>query len=228
MQTAICPLQTPPQNPEWPPLFVSLTWLRFQPRVGPGGAACPTSAPPAAINSLTVHGNLGEVNGLAPVGPPDIPASLGVSFRLHEHPDVTSPLEVCAAWGVPLERTVKTLASVTLEDRLLLAALPGHARPRYGALPRAAGIRRGDLSPAGAGRPARAGMQPGGDAAGRGVSGVRGPDRGGVRRDGQQPGTGALRQRPARQQHRDRGGGAHGSRPGGRFGVHADPRPPGG
>lgn len=102
------------------------------------------------------------MNSLAPVGPPDILASLGVSFRLHEHPDVTSPLEVCVALGVPLERTVKTLAFVTPEDRLLLAALPGHARLRYGALARAAGIRRGDLSPAGAGRLARAGMQPGG------------------------------------------------------------------
>ncbi|MEV6112981.1 YbaK/EbsC family protein [Streptomyces sp. NPDC052109] len=51
---------------------------------------------------------------------------------------------------------------VTPEDRLLLAVLPGHARLRYGALARATGIRRGDLSPAGAGRPARAGMQPGG------------------------------------------------------------------
>ncbi|MEV6949262.1 YbaK/EbsC family protein [Streptomyces sp. NPDC051172] len=102
------------------------------------------------------------MNGLAPMGPPEILTSLGVSFRLHKHPDVTSPLEVCAALGIPLERTVKTLAFVTTEDRLLLAVLPGHARLRYGALARAAGIRRGDLSPADAGRLARAGMQPGG------------------------------------------------------------------
>ncbi|MFB7330559.1 aminoacyl-tRNA deacylase [Streptomyces adustus] len=102
------------------------------------------------------------MNGLAPLGPPEILASLGVSFRLHEHPDVTSPVEVCAALGVPLERTVKTLAFVTPEDRLLLAAVPGHARLRYGALARAAGVRRSDLSPADAGRLARAGMQPGG------------------------------------------------------------------
>jgi Cys-tRNA(Pro)/Cys-tRNA(Cys) deacylase len=109
-----------------------------------------------------VHGNLGEVNALAPIGPAEILASLGVSFRLHEHPDVTSPVEVCAALGVPLERTVKTLAFVIPEDRLLLAALPGHARLRYGALARAAGVRRGDLSAADAGRLAQAGMQPGG------------------------------------------------------------------
>ncbi|MFD7548772.1 YbaK/EbsC family protein [Streptomyces sp. NPDC059816] len=81
---------------------------------------------------------------------------------MHEHSDVTSPVEVCAALGVPLGRTVKTLAFVTPEDRLLLAALPGHARLRYGALARAAGVRRGDLSPADARRLARAGMQPGG------------------------------------------------------------------
>ncbi|MFI1705136.1 aminoacyl-tRNA deacylase [Streptomyces griseoruber] len=102
------------------------------------------------------------MNALPTVGPPEILASLGVSFRLREHPDVTSPVEVCAALGVPLERTVKTLAFVTPEDLLLLAVLPGHARLRYGALARAAGIRRSDLSPADAGRLARAGMQPGG------------------------------------------------------------------
>ncbi|EST25272.1 hypothetical protein M878_29360 [Streptomyces roseochromogenus subsp. oscitans DS 12.976] len=88
--------------------------------------------------------------------------ALGASFRLYEHPGVVDPVEVCAALGVPLERTVKTLAFVTPEDRLLLAALPGHARLRYGPLARAAGIRRGDLSPADAGRLARAGMRPGG------------------------------------------------------------------
>ncbi|MEU6548683.1 YbaK/EbsC family protein [Streptomyces sp. NPDC046915] len=102
------------------------------------------------------------MNGPAPIGPPEVLAALGASFRLLEHPDVISPLEVCAALGVPLQRTIKTLAFVTTEDRLLLAALPGHARLRYGALARAAGIRRGDLSPAGAGRLARAGMRPGG------------------------------------------------------------------
>ena len=102
------------------------------------------------------------MNDPAPIGPPEVLAALGVSFRLHEHPDVAGPLEVCAALGVPLERTVKTLAFVTPEDRLLLAALPGHARLRYGALARAAGVRRGDLSPADAGRLARAGMRPGG------------------------------------------------------------------
>ncbi|MER7792943.1 YbaK/EbsC family protein [Streptomyces sp. NPDC097640] len=102
------------------------------------------------------------MNALAPIGPPEILASLGVSFRLHAHPDVTSPVEVCAALGVPLERTVKTLAFVIPEDRLLPAALPGRARLRYGALARTAGVRRGDLPPADAGLLARAGMRPGG------------------------------------------------------------------
>ncbi|MFF3913099.1 aminoacyl-tRNA deacylase [Streptomyces sp. NPDC001852] len=102
------------------------------------------------------------MNAPAPLGPPEVLTALGVSFRLHEHPDVISPVEVCAALGVPLERTVKTLAFVTPEDRLLLAALPGHTRLRYGALARAAGLRRTDLSPADAGRLARAGMRPGG------------------------------------------------------------------
>ncbi|OIJ68074.1 aminoacyl-tRNA deacylase [Streptomyces mangrovisoli] len=102
------------------------------------------------------------MNAHAPAGPPHILAALGTPFRLHEHPDLVDPLDVCAALGVPLERTVKTLAFVTPEDRLLLAALPGHARLRYGALARAAGIRRADLAPAGAERLARAGMRPGG------------------------------------------------------------------
>jgi prolyl-tRNA editing enzyme YbaK/EbsC (Cys-tRNA(Pro) deacylase) len=102
------------------------------------------------------------VSDPAPVEPPDVLTALGASFRLYAHPGVVEPVEVCAALGVPLERTVKTLAFVTPEDRLLLAALPGHARLRYGLLARAAGIRRADLVPAGAGRLAQAGMRPGG------------------------------------------------------------------
>ncbi|MFF8401312.1 YbaK/EbsC family protein [Streptomyces sp. NPDC015684] len=88
------------------------------------------------------------MNAPAPLGPPDVLTALGASFLLHEHPDAVEPRDVCALLGVPLERTVKTLAFVTPGDRLLLAALPGHARLRYGALARAAGVRRGDLSPA--------------------------------------------------------------------------------
>ncbi|WP_367321872.1 aminoacyl-tRNA deacylase [Streptomyces sp. HUAS ZL42] len=95
-------------------------------------------------------------------GPVDTLVALGARFRLHEHPGAVEPRDVCAALGVPLERTVKTLAFVTPEDRLVLAALPGHARLRYGPLARAAGIRRTDLSPADAGRLARIGMRPGG------------------------------------------------------------------
>ncbi|WP_225847365.1 aminoacyl-tRNA deacylase [Streptomyces sp. HPF1205] len=98
----------------------------------------------------------------APTGPLKVLTALGVPFALHEHPGAVVPVEVCAALGVPLERTVKTLAFVTPDDRLVLAALPGHARLRYGALARAVGIRRTDLAPAGADRLARAGMLPGG------------------------------------------------------------------
>ncbi len=85
-----------------------------------------------------------------------------MSFGLHEQCEVTGPVAVCAASGVPLERTVKPMAFVIPEGRLLSAAPPGHARLRYGALARTAGIRRNDLSPADAGWPARAGMQPDG------------------------------------------------------------------
>jgi prolyl-tRNA editing enzyme YbaK/EbsC (Cys-tRNA(Pro) deacylase) len=85
-----------------------------------------------------------------------------VPFKLHEHPGVVGVVDVCAVLGVPVERTVKTLAFVTPEDRLVLAAMPGHARLRYGALARAVGVRRADLSPAGAERLALVGMRPGG------------------------------------------------------------------
>ncbi|MGQ5638173.1 MULTISPECIES: YbaK/EbsC family protein [unclassified Streptomyces] len=98
----------------------------------------------------------------APLEPPDVLAGLGLAFRLYGHPGVADPVEVCAALGVALERTVKTPAFVTAKDRLVPAALPGHARLRYGPPARAAGLRRGELSPAGAERSARAGMRPGG------------------------------------------------------------------
>ena len=111
---------------------------------------------------MAPHGSLDAMKASATAGPPEVLTALGVFFRLHEHPDVIAPVEVCAALGVPLEQTVKTLAFVTPGDRLLLAALPGHARLRYGVLARAAGVRRADLTPADAGRLARAGMQPGG------------------------------------------------------------------
>ncbi|WP_177235222.1 aminoacyl-tRNA deacylase [Streptomyces sp. MUSC 14] len=102
------------------------------------------------------------MNEPASTGPLDVLAALGAPFRLHEHPDVVDAVEICAALGVPLRRTVKTLAFVTPDDRLVPAALPGHARLRYGAPARAAGIRRTDLAPAGADRLARAGMRSGG------------------------------------------------------------------
>jgi prolyl-tRNA editing enzyme YbaK/EbsC (Cys-tRNA(Pro) deacylase) len=63
---------------------------------------------------------------------------------------------------VTFEKTITTLAFVTPQDRLVLAAFPGHARLRYGALAEATGIRRADLRPAGAERLAQAGMEPGG------------------------------------------------------------------
>ncbi|MER7179127.1 YbaK/EbsC family protein [Streptomyces hyaluromycini] len=102
------------------------------------------------------------MNALAPMGPPGILASPGVFFRLYEQREVAGPVEVCAAWGVPLERIVETLAFVVPEGRSLAAALSGRVRLRCGALVGAAGIRRAGPSSAGAGRPAGAGVQPGG------------------------------------------------------------------
>ncbi|MCF2533399.1 aminoacyl-tRNA deacylase [Yinghuangia soli] len=102
------------------------------------------------------------MNAPAPASPSELLTALGTAHRLHEHPGVTTPVEVCAVLGVPLSETVKTLAFVLPDDRLLLAAMPGHARVRYGPLARAAGVRRPDLTPADAARLARAGLQPGG------------------------------------------------------------------
>ncbi|MFG2934945.1 YbaK/EbsC family protein [Streptomyces sp. NPDC048282] len=75
---------------------------------------------------------------------------------------MTWPMQGCAALGAPPRRTVKALAFITPEDRLLPTALPGHAPLRYGALARAVGVRRGGLLPAGAGRLARVGTRLGG------------------------------------------------------------------
>ncbi|MER5789658.1 hypothetical protein [Streptomyces sp. NPDC001980] len=54
------------------------------------------------------------MKALAPVGPPEILASLGVSFPLHGHADATGPVEVCAASGVPPERTAATASIADL------------------------------------------------------------------------------------------------------------------
>jgi len=89
----------------------------------------------------------------------------GTPFRVREHPAWSGPeaqREVCAALGVTPEQTVKTLAFTTPDDRLVLVAVPGHARLRYGAVARAAGVRRADLAPAGAERLAALGAEPGG------------------------------------------------------------------
>ncbi|NGO72076.1 YbaK/EbsC family protein [Streptomyces boncukensis] len=96
------------------------------------------------------------------VRPAGVLASRGAQFRLREHPGVTRIDEVCAALGVPLGRTVKTLAFVTPGRRLVLAGLRGDARLRYGELARAAGVRRADLSPAGPEVLGALGMEPGG------------------------------------------------------------------
>ena len=97
-----------------------------------------------------------------PATPVELLAARGVSFAVHEHPGSADPAEVCAALGVALAETVKTLAFETADGHLVLAAFPGHARLKYGALARAAGVRRAELAPAGVARPAALGMAPGG------------------------------------------------------------------
>lgn len=94
--------------------------------------------------------------------PTDVLAARGAGFRVREHGVRDRAEEVCAELGIRLADTVKTLAFVSGEDRLVLAGVPGRARLKYGEPACAAGVRRADLAPAGAERLAGLGMAPGG------------------------------------------------------------------
>jgi Cys-tRNA(Pro)/Cys-tRNA(Cys) deacylase len=85
----------------------------------------------------------------------------GVSYRLHHHPPVRTEADLHLT-GLDVETSAKTLAFCLPDDRLVLAAIPGPARLRYGNLARVLGVSRSALRPAAADRLAALGMEPGG------------------------------------------------------------------
>ena len=85
----------------------------------------------------------------------------GVSYRLHHHPPVRTEADLHLT-GLDVETSAKTLAFCLPDDRLVLAAIPGPARLRYGNLARVLGVPRSALRPAAPERLAALGMEPGG------------------------------------------------------------------
>ena len=85
----------------------------------------------------------------------------GVPYQLHHHPPVRTEADLHLT-GLDVEASAKTLAFGLPDDRLVLAAIPGPARLRYGNLVRLLGVPRSALRPAAEGRLAALGMEPGG------------------------------------------------------------------
>lgn len=85
----------------------------------------------------------------------------GVAYRLHHHPPVRTEADLHLT-GLDVRTSAKTLAFTLPDGRLVLAAIPGPARLRYGNLARALAVTRSALRPAGADRLAALGMEPGG------------------------------------------------------------------
>jgi len=85
----------------------------------------------------------------------------GVSYRLHRHPPVRTEADLHLT-GLDVGASAKTLAFSLPDDRLVLAAIPGPARLRYGNLARVLGVPRSALRPAAPERLAALGMEPGG------------------------------------------------------------------
>jgi Cys-tRNA(Pro)/Cys-tRNA(Cys) deacylase len=85
----------------------------------------------------------------------------GVAYRLHHHPPVRTESDLHLT-GLDVETSAKTLAFCLPDDRLVLAAIPGPARLRYGNLARLLGVPRSALRSAAPDRLAALGMEPGG------------------------------------------------------------------
>lgn len=88
-------------------------------------------------------------------------ARAGVAHRLHEHPPARTESELHLT-GLDVDTSAKTLAFTLPDGRIVLAAIPGRARLRYGNLARALGVPRTSLRPAGTETLAVLGMEPGG------------------------------------------------------------------
>jgi Cys-tRNA(Pro)/Cys-tRNA(Cys) deacylase len=85
----------------------------------------------------------------------------GIAYRLHHHPPVRTEADLHLT-GLDVESSAKTLAFSLPDGRVVLAAIPGPARLRYGNLARALGVPRAALRPAGPEQLVGLGMEPGG------------------------------------------------------------------
>lgn len=84
-----------------------------------------------------------------------------VAYRLHHHPPVRTEADLHLT-GLDVDTSAKTLAFTLPDGGLVLAAIPGPARLRYGNLARALGVPRSALRPAHADQLLALGMEPGG------------------------------------------------------------------
>jgi Cys-tRNA(Pro)/Cys-tRNA(Cys) deacylase len=87
--------------------------------------------------------------------------SRGVRHRLHAHPAARTEAELPLT-GLDVDTSAKTLAFALADGTLVLAAIPGRARLRYGNLARALGVSRSALRPMRPGELSDLGMEPGG------------------------------------------------------------------
>jgi prolyl-tRNA editing enzyme YbaK/EbsC (Cys-tRNA(Pro) deacylase)/predicted O-methyltransferase YrrM len=111
-------------------------------------------------------GSLRVLRRVDDAGPASSPVRVlderGVAYVLHEHEPIRSAADIRDRTDMPVERSVKTIAFAVGDDRLVLAAIPGPARIRYGNLAAALGVSRGQLRPADPRALSALGMQPGG------------------------------------------------------------------
>ncbi|MEW2625914.1 YbaK/EbsC family protein [Streptomyces sp. NPDC048106] len=99
---------------------------------------------------------------IEPVSPVAVLTTRGVPFRLHEHSPALTVADLRSGTDFCIERSVKTLAFSTRDDRIVLAAVPGPAKVHYAALAVLVGVRRADLRPSTPEVLAGLGMEPGG------------------------------------------------------------------
>jgi len=94
--------------------------------------------------------------------PVDVLTASGIQFTLHRHAHVRSTDDIRERTNLSIERSVKTIAFSVGPDWLVLAAVPGPARIRYGQLATAIGVQRTALRPAQPAMLSAVGMEPGG------------------------------------------------------------------
>ena len=87
----------------------------------------------------------------APTSPPPAAALLtavGVAFNVHRHVEIRTDEDIRTRTGFTeenIENSLKTMAFTVGPDRLVLAAVPGPARIRYGRLASVLGVSRSAL-----------------------------------------------------------------------------------